>query len=103
MSVAQRYSFLAFGCIAHSALLTAILFYMGDIQSRVRPSLHDFIYYGWYLLILAWLMWGIILWRHRSKNKWSVILPLSAGLLIMVPVLIYIFVTTITNLSGGRF
>jgi hypothetical protein len=76
---------------------------MGDIESRIRPSLHDSIYYGWYFLILAWSMWSIILWRFRSKNMWSVVLPVSVGLLVMIPVLVYIVVVINIELSGGRF
>jgi hypothetical protein len=103
MSVVQRYKFLAIGCIAHAALLKAVLFSMGDIQSRIRPSLHDLVYYSWYLLILAWFMWSIVLWRFRSKNIWSVVLPMGVGLLIMIPVIVYAFVVISIGASGGRF
>jgi hypothetical protein len=103
MSAAKSYSLLAIGCVAHSALLTAIVFFMGDIRSLVPPSLHDSVYYAWYLMILAWPIWGLFLWKSGLENKWIALLPVIVGLLIMIPVFFALWIMVVTYRSGGNF
>jgi hypothetical protein len=92
----KRYAMVTTGCVAHAIVVTCILLF-------TRPGARDFFYWGYWFLILVWPVWSVLLWKYRRGNIFSVVVPMIAGLIILSPVLAYVYVVIVLVFHQGLF
>ena len=72
------YRLLTGGCIVHALFLSACVIFNLANGALAYPVAG---------LLCAWPAWGVFLWEYGGKCKLAVIIPMTVGLLILLPVL----------------